>query len=1400
MAMSPNRWKEITPSQFAWEREALEYVRTNLPDSDPYRAWSNFEFIAGDGSINEVDLLIAAPAGFFLVEIKSKPGRLSGDAGTWIWMDDSGRKTTVDNPILLANRKAKKLISLIRSEKAMLKTHTPYLDALVFCSAENIHWNFTGAGGSRICFREKEGVSRSFPGVIAALKERRLPGLKTDRPAISKTVSNALGRAIEALGIRQSQQFRRVGDYVLEELLFQCPKDTYQDFRAAHSQAAKIEKRVRIYNVSRTESEETRSMIQRAAVREFQLHNSLSHEGILKAEHYQTHELGPALIYPLVPGAVRLDHYLSQYHETLSVDIRLSLIRRIAEAVRYAHGKRVVHRALSPYCILVENSESNRPGVKILNWQTGRRTQDGFTDGSSHSGTIHPDLLAEDLSLLYMAPEAIRATNATEPSVDVFSLGAVAYHIFAGRPPAGKLVDLIARLGEQRGLDISLDLDGVGRELRNLIKYATNPDVLDRWPSADDFLDQLQLVEEELTRPEDNAVANPLDASIGDILEGGFKVDERLGKGGSATVFLVEDARGAKQVLKLANNQDINERLAAEYDTLKKIKHPQVVEAYSPVKVSGLQGFTMQRAGDKTVARRIQEEGPFQLEFLKRFGDDLLAIAEHLEDLGIFHRDIKPDNIGIGSIARKTKLRLFLFDFSLAAVPLDAIRAGTLKYHDPFLCLRKPVQWDVYAERFCVAMTLYEMATGLLPVWGDGVSAPEIQSCEATLACEAFDAHVRNPMTDFFKKAFRRNYTERFDNSEEMRAAWNQIFFEIQKPRTPSVHPDAPLDRENAIRAAAHDTQLVSLGLTPQALSALERINAATVEDLLRIPYQDFRYLKGAGQETRKEITRLARDLHRANPDFKIIQPSRPEPDAPPEPGFASVDRIADEIGKTGKPDVKPVLQAFSALDRTDGALHWPAGADIAARFKLKQKTFAQILAQARNSWRRSPEISKLREDMAFIIEKHGGLVSMPDLAAAVLAARGSALEDPARIRAAVAVCRAAVEAEQGNQEPRFFDRRCPGKKDGVLALNTAELGPYAQKLGAEADRLAVQEPLAAPIKAIETLRAVEPPGTAGIVLNDNDLLKIAVYSSSGAALSSRLEIYPVNMPALRMLRLSQGTLAGVRELTVDEIHQRITGRFSRGETPPGRPELDELLKQAGLDMVWKPDAAGGEGAYVHRRAELTLDTTGSFTGRAASVHGEEPPLVTPEEADARIFDRKLKRAAEEGAYLVLTVPGKYLERARTALIGRFNPKPVDFDELFIPILKKKAEEHQADWNVVLKADASPKNGTDWRNLNLLVSMCMPAVEEQLAESGRTLLLTGVGLLARYNRMNLLESLRDRIGVTGGALEGLWLLIPADESNPLPAVDGAPVPLLGSGQHARIPGEWIRRSNFKNGK
>uniref|UniRef100_UPI0025EDD0CB NERD domain-containing protein n=1 Tax=Thiocapsa sp. TaxID=2024551 RepID=UPI0025EDD0CB len=152
-------WKQITPSDFAWEREALEFLKARLPDHEPYRAWANFEFIALDGSINEVDTLVLTPKGLFLVEIKSHPGEIGGDAGAWIWTHE-GRRRVFDNPRLLAERKAKKLKSLLESQRSahvgggQSKERLPFIETLVFLSAENVVNKLQGPARLQVCTRK----------------------------------------------------------------------------------------------------------------------------------------------------------------------------------------------------------------------------------------------------------------------------------------------------------------------------------------------------------------------------------------------------------------------------------------------------------------------------------------------------------------------------------------------------------------------------------------------------------------------------------------------------------------------------------------------------------------------------------------------------------------------------------------------------------------------------------------------------------------------------------------------------------------------------------------------------------------------------------------------------------------------------------------------------------------------------------------------------------------------------------------------------------------------------------------------------------------------------------------------------------------------------------------------
>ena len=49
--MDDRRWVQCTPSEYAWERAALAYLKEIVAGRELYRAWANAEFLGGDGSV-----------------------------------------------------------------------------------------------------------------------------------------------------------------------------------------------------------------------------------------------------------------------------------------------------------------------------------------------------------------------------------------------------------------------------------------------------------------------------------------------------------------------------------------------------------------------------------------------------------------------------------------------------------------------------------------------------------------------------------------------------------------------------------------------------------------------------------------------------------------------------------------------------------------------------------------------------------------------------------------------------------------------------------------------------------------------------------------------------------------------------------------------------------------------------------------------------------------------------------------------------------------------------------------------------------------------------------------------------------------------------------------------------
>jgi hypothetical protein len=199
MALSNARWKRFAESKFPHEREALDFLAQGLPDSDPVLLYSNLEFIADDGSVNEIDALVVTRAGVFLVELKSRGGIVTGNRHLWDWEKD-GHTITVDSPLILANAKARKLAGLIGRQRPFRGERRLWIEALVFLSAPGISVRLPDS--ERMGITEREPRDKA-PGILPALLRREYFGSNAAHVAvIDRPAAKRIALALQDAGIR----------------------------------------------------------------------------------------------------------------------------------------------------------------------------------------------------------------------------------------------------------------------------------------------------------------------------------------------------------------------------------------------------------------------------------------------------------------------------------------------------------------------------------------------------------------------------------------------------------------------------------------------------------------------------------------------------------------------------------------------------------------------------------------------------------------------------------------------------------------------------------------------------------------------------------------------------------------------------------------------------------------------------------------------------------------------------------------------------------------------------------------------------------------------------------------------------------------------------------------------
>src|SRR5580698_8230524 len=216
-----------------------------------------------------------------------------------------------------------------------------------------------------------------------------------------------------------------------------------------------------------------------------------------------------------------------------------------------------------------------------------------------------------------------------------------------------------------------------------------------------------------------------------DILNGSFRILQKIGSGGMGAVYKAMEVQNGRMVgvkilhPKLANRKDLVSRFGREARALSQLSHPNTVRVFLYGELEdGALYIIMELLEGKNLNQSVRSEGPFPVARALPILIQACGALDEAHKAGIIHRDLKPENIFLvqsGALKDYPKL----LDFGLAKVGERQMRPGSviltqegMVFGTPEFMSPEQAQGKTLtpaSDVYSIAVILYEVLTGKLP-------------------------------------------------------------------------------------------------------------------------------------------------------------------------------------------------------------------------------------------------------------------------------------------------------------------------------------------------------------------------------------------------------------------------------------------------------------------------------------------------------------------------------------------------------------------------------------------------------------------------------------------------------------------------------------------------------------
>jgi serine/threonine-protein kinase len=257
-----------------------------------------------------------------------------------------------------------------------------------------------------------------------------------------------------------------------------------------------------------------------------------------------------------------------------------------------------------------------------------------------------------------------------------------------------------------------------------------------------------------------------------------YQVDREIGRGGDSRTFLAIDREGQKVALKILHPEVLEsvaaDRFLREIKLASRLNHPHIARLLNSGERDWFVYLATAYIDGPSLREVLGRNRQLSVADTLRMGCQLLDALTHAHQLGIVHRDVKPENVlispGRGAILLDFGIARAIMTSATDEITRAGIAVGSSAYMSPEQ-INAEQNIDGRSDLYSLGCMLFECLAGRPPfVWRKEVVVLQLHLTEPASNVRTFRSDAPANLAEAINKALAKRAGDRWQSATEMRA------------------------------------------------------------------------------------------------------------------------------------------------------------------------------------------------------------------------------------------------------------------------------------------------------------------------------------------------------------------------------------------------------------------------------------------------------------------------------------------------------------------------------------------------------------------------------------------------------------------------------------------------------